>query len=124
MNQAVPDCLVEKYHDLIPTIRLPDSNDRHVVAAAIRCGADAIVSFNKKDFPVSALQDYNLELIHPDDFISYQFDLDLATSLNAARSCRLRLRNPTKTPEEYLSTLMRNSLTKTVSILEKYKNVL
>src|SRR5579863_5685090 len=35
MNISVRDCLVENYQDLIPTLFLPDPNDRHVLAAAI-----------------------------------------------------------------------------------------
>ena len=35
MNKYVRDCLVEKYEHLILSLRLPDLNDRHVLAAAI-----------------------------------------------------------------------------------------
>src|SRR5260221_8422262 len=36
MNQNGGDCLVEGYEPLISTIVLPDPDDRHVVAAAIK----------------------------------------------------------------------------------------
>src|SRR5215216_5270617 len=36
MTEAVPDCLVEGYEDLEPGLDLPDPDDRHVLAAAIR----------------------------------------------------------------------------------------
>jgi hypothetical protein len=39
MNAAVRDCLVTGYEPLIPVLELPDSNDRHVLAAAIRAKA-------------------------------------------------------------------------------------
>ena len=55
MNEAVLDCLVDKYDDLIPGLSLPDPDDRHVLAAAIRSGADAIITFNVKDFPEQEL---------------------------------------------------------------------
>jgi predicted nucleic acid-binding protein len=45
MNRAVLDCLVSGYEYLIPSITLPDPNDRHVVAAAIHGRADAVVTF-------------------------------------------------------------------------------
>ncbi len=51
MNAHVRDCLVTGYESLIPSLTLPDPDDRHVLAAAIRCGADAIVTANLKHFP-------------------------------------------------------------------------
>ena len=36
MNEFFPDSQVEGYEDLIPRLTLPDENDRHVLAAAIR----------------------------------------------------------------------------------------
>ncbi|MGB3849035.1 MAG: PIN domain-containing protein [Tunicatimonas sp.] len=35
-NQAFPDALVKNYEPLIDTLQLPDINDRHVLAAAIK----------------------------------------------------------------------------------------
>lgn len=55
MNTAVPDCLVSDYHALVGALSLPDEDDRHVLAAAIRCGAQAIITFNLKDFPLEVL---------------------------------------------------------------------
>src|SRR6478736_2585668 len=51
MNSSVPDCVVEGYEYLINSLKLPDADDRHVLAAAIVGHADAIVTFNLKDFP-------------------------------------------------------------------------
>ena len=36
MNDAVPDCLVKDYEPLMAGLRLPDPDDRHVLAAAVR----------------------------------------------------------------------------------------
>lgn len=55
MNQAVPDCLVGNYEGLIDSLELPDPHDRHVLAAAIKCQADVIVTNNLNDFPKKAL---------------------------------------------------------------------
>ena len=65
---AVEDFLVDGYDLLIDGISLPDANDRHVVAAAIRCQAQGIVTFNLKDFPAATLDAFDIEAIHPDDF--------------------------------------------------------
>lgn len=35
MDQATRDALVTGYQALIPSLKLPDPNDRHVVAAAV-----------------------------------------------------------------------------------------
>lgn len=43
--------------------------DRHVLAAAIQAQADAIVTFNRKDFPASALSPWKVRVVHPDEFL-------------------------------------------------------
>ena len=117
MNRAVPDCLVTGYEPLVPSIELPDENDRHVVAAAVHAAADAIVTFNLKDFPPESLAKYNLEAIHPDDFIKLQLDFNGTAVFAAARTCRQRLRNPPVSPERYIETLRMQSLPGTAAAL-------
>ncbi|WP_439951459.1 PIN domain-containing protein, partial [Piscinibacter sakaiensis] len=56
MDRAIPDALVTGHEAMAENLRLPDPGDRHVLAAAIRCGASAIVTFNEKDFPAEALE--------------------------------------------------------------------
>lgn len=51
MIEAVPDCLVTGYESLIDGLTLPDPDDRHVLAAAIRCDAQVIVTLNLRDSP-------------------------------------------------------------------------
>jgi predicted nucleic acid-binding protein len=55
MNLAVTDSLVTGYEDLIDSLQLPDPDDRHVLAVAIRSDADAIITFNQRDFDESEL---------------------------------------------------------------------
>jgi predicted nucleic acid-binding protein len=124
MDIAVMDALVFGYQHLTPSIELPDPNDRHVVAAAIHARADAIVTTNLKDFPAGALHKYNLEAIHPDEFIAFQKDLDESAVVTAAQRCRRRLKKPPKTPEEYLLILQRQSLPKTAEFLRSFASVI
>lgn len=124
MNEAVLDCLVEGHHDLIPGLILPDPDDRHVLAAAIHAGADAIITFNLKDFPKDVAAQYNIEILHPDDFIEFQYDFENAAVIIAAQRCRARLKNPPLSVEEYLLVLANQKLPKTVAALLPYASVL
>lgn len=117
MNASVLDCLVENYESVADTLKLPDPDDRHVLGAAIVGHADAIVTFNLKDFPAKALSAYNIEAQHPDDFIANQLDLRQLESLAAIKAMRARLRNPPKTAGELIATFERNQLPITASIL-------
>lgn len=55
MRITFPDALVTEWEELIPTIHLPDPDDRHVVAAARAGRADVVVTDNLADFPPAAL---------------------------------------------------------------------
>ncbi|HSP00135.1 MAG TPA: PIN domain-containing protein, partial [Thioalkalivibrio sp.] len=69
MNQAVPEALVIGHEPLIEGLTLPDPDDRHVLAAGIRAGAQLIVTFNLKDFPEETLAGFGIEAVHPDTFL-------------------------------------------------------
>ena len=68
MNRSVRDCLIEGYEFIIPSLDLPDPDDRHILAAAIKGQADIIVTMNLKDFPDRILNEYEIEAQHPDIF--------------------------------------------------------
>lgn len=70
MDAAVPDALVTDYDSLVEGLDLPDRDDRHVLADAIKCNASVIVTFNLKDFPKAVLGAFDIEPLHPDDFIA------------------------------------------------------
>ncbi len=110
MNANVRGCLVTGYESLIPTLELPDPGDRHVLAAAIRVGADFIVTFNLKDFPEEALAPYGVEAIHPDEFSLYLIDHYPAVVCLAASRQLSTLKNPSLTRNEYLNTHLRQGL--------------
>ena len=88
MSRALPDADVKGYEDLIEGLKLPDPDDRHVLAAAIHSECDAIITFNLKDFPPDYLAKFNIEPTHPDDFIYCQFGLNSASVVIAAQRCR------------------------------------
>jgi len=115
MNEHAPDCIVSNYEDLIPGLTLPDPDDRHVLAAAIRAGADAIVTFNLADFPQEVLAKYDIEAMHPDEFIDRLLDLDSEAVRAAVKLDRESLKKPPKSVDEYLADLERQGLRQTVA---------
>lgn len=124
MNQAVPDALVTGHEDLVDGLKLPDPDDRHVLAAAIRCNASVIVTFNERDFPEKALSTFGLEVQHPDEFIDNLFDLDQAAVVAAAQKQRSTLRNPPIDVDRYLEILLKQGLSRAVRDLSGFRSVL
>ncbi len=106
MNANVTDCLVQGYETIIQDLKLPDPRDRHVLAAAIRSSSKFVITFNLTDFPEEALAPYDILAQHPDDFILDLLEADWLTVCKAAEKQRIRLKNPPKTPDEYLQTLV------------------
>lgn len=124
MNEAVRDCLVTGYEDLIESLTLPDPDDRHVLAAAIRGGAEVIVTFNLKDFPQEVLARFDIEARHPDDFMLSLFDVAPGVVCGAVKRQREGLRNPPKTADELLETLECQGLPQVVARLREYVQLL
>lgn len=124
MDEAVRDSLVTGYEDLIDSLLLPDPDDRHVLAAAIRCDAEVIVTYNLVDFPAESLAIYDMEAIHPDDFLINLIDLAPGAVCAAVKRQREGLRNPTKTVDELLSTLECQGLTQSIARLRSFSALL
>lgn len=124
MNRAVPDCLVENYESLIQSLELPDQNDRHVLAAAIKSHSQVIVTNNLKDFPSDSLASYDIEAQSPDEFLFHQLDLHKGAVIASLRECRERLKNPPKNVDEFLETLESQGLIKFVAAIQEFKESL
>ncbi|WP_404783494.1 PIN domain-containing protein [Altericista sp. CCNU0014] len=124
MNSNVRDCLVSGYQDLIPSLTLPDENDRHVLAAAICTGADVIVTYNLSDFPAVTLGQYGIEAQHPDEFINHLLDLAPSIICEAVKRQRMSLKNPPLSVEELLAAYEKQNLAKTVAVLRLYNGLL
>ena len=97
--KAVPDSVVHGWQVIEPGLAgLPDAGDRHVLAAVICGHADAIVTFNLRDFPTEALAPFGVEALHPDDFLLNQLDLNPIAALESIKAMRARWRKPHVTP--------------------------
>lgn len=124
MDGAVRDCLVTDHVDLIDSLILPDPDDRHVLAAAIRGGADVIVTYNLADFPPDALIPYGINAQHPDKLIASLLNIAPETVCTAARSQRESLKNPPKTVTEFLAILEQQALAQTVAALRQFSGMI
>ena len=124
MDSATRDALVTGYESLIDGLKLPDLDDRHVLAAAIVGRCDVIVTLNLKDFPEEALVPYGIEVQHPDDFLANHLNLFPADFCAAVRKVRARLKNPPYSVEDYLAILTRQGLIITASELERFSQFL
>ena len=107
MNESFDDAMVLGWESLESDIELPDVDDRHVVAAALRGRADAIVTENVKDFPAETLNSLGLEVIPLDGFLQDQFDLGPTAVCEIVREQAADMRNPPTNPDELLRSLER-----------------
>lgn len=124
MDRAIPDALVCGHEHLVAGLNLPDPDDRHVLAAAIRCHASVIVTFNEKDFPHEVLFPFGIEAQHPDVFVDNLFDLDPAVVIAAAQRQRAQLKSPPIDVDHYLEVLLRQGLVQTTKLLSPYRAIL
>jgi hypothetical protein len=124
MDQSFPDALVTGFEHLVDSLKLPDADDRHVLAAAIASRADVIVTFNVKHFPPEQLAPFGLEAQHPDDFLMHQMGLAPVIFWEAAKAVRQRLHKPPQSPDEFLKALIRAGLPQVAFALAKNKDAL
>ncbi|MEZ6212184.1 MAG: PIN domain-containing protein [Phycisphaerales bacterium] len=124
MNDAVADCLVTGYEPLIEGLELPDEDDRHVLAAAIRCHAAVVVTTNLKHFPDDSLRPLGVRAQHPDEFILHLIDLDAGTVCKAVKTVRERLKHPPYDAGGLLDLLQSQGLPLAVSKLREFEELL
>jgi predicted nucleic acid-binding protein len=74
MQAAFDEAEVTGYEPLIDTM-ICHPKDRHVLAAAVRGDAGALVTFNLRDFPPRAIDPYAIELLSADEFLLDLLDL-------------------------------------------------
>lgn len=118
MEQAFADAMVEDFEMFSDVgALLPDKDDGHVLAAAIKTKADAIVTENLKDFPEEIIKPLNIEVRTSDAFIADAIALHEGKAVAAVRTMRLRFRNPAKTPEKLLSDMEAFGLIETADVL-------
>lgn len=117
MNQAFPDAKVKNYEALIDGLNLPDQDDRHVLAAAIKTNANLIVTNNLKDFPKTYLSTFGLSAKSADDFLTDIIDLNPEISVQAFRKLVLNKKKPPYDEFDVLEILRNNGLNETANYI-------
>ena len=126
LNKDFPDALIYGYKPLIAGLELPDANDRHILAAAIRGRCDGIVTENIRDFPKEVLGQYGLDVARTDDFLCYQMDIDEPMVIFSVLQVLHALKKKKKKKfsfTDYLSILRKDHLTGFANRLERLKEV-
>lgn len=115
MDQHVLGCRVRGYQRWELRVTLPDPDDRHVLAAALACVADVIVTYNTGDFPPNVLSPFGVAAVDPDTFVIGLMDTGIVVS--AAAEHRASLRRPPLSVAEYLDALRHGGLSGTAAAL-------
>ena len=105
MNKAIPDATVTGYEELIPSLDLPDLGDRHVLAAAIACNSQVVVTEHVRHFPEAQLERYNIEAQNPDEFVVNVLELAPARVVSIVQDQARALRHLDMTFEALLDRL-------------------
>lgn len=116
-NKAFPDAMVQNYQSLVDKLELPDADDRHVLAAAIKSNADVIVTQNLKDFPQEYLDQFGIKAKNADDFLTDIIDLNPELAVQAFKEMVLNRKNPKMDEYEVLESLRRAGLNDTANYL-------
>lgn len=125
MERAFEDALIADYDQYLPMCGgLPDPDDAHVLAAALKTQASMIVTENLKDFPQQLLHQMNLEVKSGDAFIADTIALGPTQAVEAIRRMRERFKKPEQSAEQLLLEMEARGLTETVDVLRPYTKFL
>lgn len=119
MQVAFPDAMVDGYERLVSGMTC-DEKDRHVLAAAVRANADVLVTFNLKDFPNACVADYEIQIVHPDEFLLDQFDLYPKLVLETLQRLVDIYANPSITMDDLFERLIRSGVPKFVEEVRRF----
>ncbi|NER37404.1 MAG: PIN domain-containing protein [Oscillatoria sp. SIO1A7] len=104
MRQFFSEATVTGFEYLIPSMT-NDEKDRHVLAAAVKAEADAIVTSNIKDFPDRALAPFRIKRLSPDQFLVYLFNENPEAMTRIVAQQATQLRRPPIAVKEILDVL-------------------
>lgn len=121
MEAAFEDAMVQDFEKFLCICDgLPDPNDAHVLAAAIKTQAAVIVTDNLKHFPADFIAPLNIEVRSTDAFLADTIMLDTGRAVAAIRRMRERLKRPEKTADLLFLDMEAAGLTETVDALRAH----
>jgi len=123
MDKAFPDAKVHGYEKHIHTLALPDKDDRHVLAAAIECKADVIVTYNLDDFPEEKLSGHDISAFFPDQFISLIIDSNPLLLRNALEAMVKVRKNPPVSLEELIGLIAERGMPESAAKIKRLLNL-
>ncbi len=105
ITEAFPEQIVRDYRHLIDLMPV-NAKDRHVLAAAIKCNAQIIITENLKDFPSQLLAPYDIVAQSPDDFLIHLLNDNNREDIKRLLTQQAKsLRHPQMTVAEVLDRL-------------------
>lgn len=108
VKKQFPEAFVTKHRRLIAS--MPNNEkDRHVLAAAVACDAQVIVTQNLRDFPSDDLSPFDIEAQSPDDFLIHLFHIAPETMIKIIKDQASDLRDPPQTAPQLLNTLKQHA---------------
>ena len=116
MVDAVPDGIISGHEPLMEGLQLRDPDDIHVLAAAIKSGAQVIVTADK-DFTPEHLTSWNIEAKHPDDFVLDQIDINDRVIWGCVQQIANSRKGRPETVEDVLAQLERSGLVRSTAAL-------
>jgi hypothetical protein len=117
MNDSLRDVRVTGYEPLTDAVKLPDPDDRHVLAAAIKARAQLIVTNNLKHFPADALAEWDVEAKTADAFVLDLLGLDDRIVYACVTRIAESRRTPPETVDDVLEHMERSGLRRSVEAL-------
>lgn len=120
MCEVVRDCMITDYEDLVCAVDLPDPDRCLVVAAAIKCGAQVIVTGDSAQYPDSIIGKYGIEAQSADQFLMHLMHLDSPRVVAAVQRSAAVFNDPPLTIEQISEMLESEGLTETVEELQQH----
>lgn len=119
MEKALPAARTVGYESLIPSLNLPDPDDRHVLAAAIHSGVQALLTFNLKDFPAERIPAGTVVVFHPDIWLASVMAQDEQLTFTVLNSMTAALRKPPLNVAQLAAALDKLDLPTTANTVKK-----